>query len=99
MLSDIKKDADERMHKSIDVLTKELEYEGEHYQKLLICYPRGYHIYHDPKIGIFIGSVVSGVSPILPGSFKGKPPVDVAAATFPASSSATAPTVSRLNIL
>jgi len=49
----------------MDVLTKELDYEGENFQKLLICYPRGYHIFHDPKIGIFIGQVVNGTSPIL----------------------------------
>jgi hypothetical protein len=39
----------------MEVLTKELVYEEEDLQVLLLCYPRGYHIYHDPKIGIFIG--------------------------------------------
>ncbi|MFW9865292.1 MAG: hypothetical protein ACFFEN_04265 [Candidatus Thorarchaeota archaeon] len=49
----------------MDVLTKELDYEGENFQKLLICYPRGYHIFHDPKIGIFIGQVSNGTSPLV----------------------------------
>ncbi|MFW9824256.1 MAG: hypothetical protein ACFFE4_15040, partial [Candidatus Thorarchaeota archaeon] len=31
--------------------------ELEHIEKLYICYPRGNHIYHDPKIGIFINLV------------------------------------------
>lgn len=36
------------------VLTNTLEFGDEHksYQKLLFNYPRGNHIYHDPKIGI-----------------------------------------------
>ncbi len=37
---------------------------------------------------------ISGVSPILPGSFSANPPVDVAAAVLPSLSKATAPTVS-----
>ncbi|MFW9879309.1 MAG: hypothetical protein ACFFG0_40035 [Candidatus Thorarchaeota archaeon] len=44
----------------MEVSTKKLEYESEDIQVLLICYPRGYHIYHDPKIGIFIGVPVNG---------------------------------------
>ncbi|MFX0023634.1 MAG: hypothetical protein ACFE9S_15010 [Candidatus Hermodarchaeota archaeon] len=48
----------------MEVLTKELEYECEEVQVLLICYPRGNHIYHDPKIGIFIGMVLNGNIPI-----------------------------------
>ena len=50
----------------MDVLTKELNYEDEYHQILLICYPRGYHIYHDPKIGIFIGiAAADGNLPII----------------------------------
>ncbi len=49
----------------MEVLTKELEYECEEVQVLLICYPRGYHIYHDPKIGIFVGVLTNGNLPIL----------------------------------
>ena len=49
----------------MEVLTKELEFEEEDLQVLLICYPRGYHIYHDPKIGIFIGMPVDGDLSIL----------------------------------
>jgi hypothetical protein len=49
----------------MDILTKELEYECEEVQMLLICYPRGYHIYHDPKIGIFIGVLVNDNIPII----------------------------------
>ena len=49
------------------VLTNELEIEceDEHIQKLLFNYPRGNHIYHDPKIGIFIGMPVDGDLSIL----------------------------------
>ncbi|MFW9941882.1 MAG: hypothetical protein ACFFFT_12640 [Candidatus Thorarchaeota archaeon] len=49
----------------MEVLTKELTYEDEYHQKLLICYPRGYHIYHDPKIGINIGIPANGNFPIV----------------------------------
>lgn len=48
-----------------EVLTNELEHESEEVQVLLICYPRGNHIYHDPKIGIFIGIPVNGNIPII----------------------------------
>ncbi|MHA2394254.1 MAG: hypothetical protein ACXAEX_20145 [Promethearchaeota archaeon] len=48
-----------------DVLTNKLEHESEEVQVLLICYPRGYHIYHDPKIGIFIGIPANGNIPII----------------------------------
>jgi hypothetical protein len=47
------------------VLTKELDFENEDFQKLLICYPRGNHIYHDPKIGIIIGQSLSALSLII----------------------------------
>ncbi|MHA2266516.1 MAG: hypothetical protein ACXAB8_01825 [Promethearchaeota archaeon] len=38
------------------VSTKRIIEGGEHeyFEKLYICYPRGNHIYHDPKIGIYI---------------------------------------------
>jgi hypothetical protein len=49
----------------MEVKTKELDFEDEHHQVLLICYPRGYHIYHDPKIGIYIGIPVGGNLPIV----------------------------------
>ena len=39
--------------------------EHEHLEKLYICYPRGNHIYHDPKIGIYI-SVVQTPSILIP---------------------------------
>ena len=44
---------------------RELDYEDEYHQMLLICYPRGTHIYHDPKIGIFIGIPSEGNLPII----------------------------------
>jgi hypothetical protein len=49
----------------MDVLTKELDFEDEHHQVLLICYARGSHIYHDPKIGIYVGISVEGNLPII----------------------------------
>jgi hypothetical protein len=48
----------------MDVLTKRTKYEEENLEKLLICYPRGDHIYHDPKIGILIGAVAEDILPI-----------------------------------
>jgi hypothetical protein len=39
--------------------------EHEHFEKLFICYPRGNHIYHDPKIGIYI-SLVQAPSLLIP---------------------------------
>ncbi|MHA1988047.1 MAG: hypothetical protein ACW98D_15540 [Promethearchaeota archaeon] len=49
------------------VLTKRIVVGGEdeHLEKLYICYPRGNHIYHDPKIGIYI-SIVQAPSLIIP---------------------------------
>jgi len=52
----------------MDVFTKELNYEDEHLQKLLICYPRGNHIYHDPKIGIFISQSLGAIVIIFTGT-------------------------------
>ena len=48
----------------MDVLTKRIKYE-EDLERLLICYPRGDHIYHDPKIGILIGVVGENILPIV----------------------------------
>lgn len=49
------------------VLTNELELECEEdkIQRLLFNYPRGYHIYHDPKIGIVIGQVFVSEFPMI----------------------------------
>lgn len=49
----------------MDVKTKELETEDENFQRLFICYPRGNHIYHDPKIGIFFVPVVVSDLPVI----------------------------------
>ncbi|KKM82117.1 hypothetical protein LCGC14_1322820 [marine sediment metagenome] len=51
----------------MDVLTSNLEtdVEDEHVQILLLNYPRGNHIYHDPKIGISIGIPVNSIAPII----------------------------------
>ena len=54
----------------MDVLTNNLEVdvEDEHVQILLINYPRGNHIYHDPKIGISIISIsvpTNSLTPII----------------------------------
>ncbi|MFX1390821.1 MAG: hypothetical protein ACFE9Z_12225 [Promethearchaeota archaeon] len=49
----------------MDVLTREIVYEDDHHSKLFLCYPRGFHIYHDPKIGIFIGQSAEGNLPII----------------------------------
>ena len=38
----------------MEVLAKRITHEEEELQKLYLCYPRGNHIYHDPKIGILI---------------------------------------------
>ncbi|MFX0148853.1 MAG: hypothetical protein ACFE8E_14030 [Candidatus Hodarchaeota archaeon] len=56
------------------VLTNELEFEckEENIQMLLFNYPRGNHIYHDPKIGIvFINLPASDFPMILIGSIAG----------------------------
>jgi hypothetical protein len=49
------------------VLTNELifECEEEHIWKLLFNYPRGNHIYHDPKIGIVIGQITASEFPMI----------------------------------
>ena len=39
----------------MDVLAKRITLEEEELKRLYLCYPRGNHIYHDPKIGIVIG--------------------------------------------
>ena len=43
----------------------EVDLEDENIQILLINYPRGYHIYHDPKIGIAITSLLGGAQPTI----------------------------------
>ena len=52
----------------MDVLVSMLDEEEDQYrQKLFINYPRGNHIYHDPKIGIsFIGLIEQSTPSILP---------------------------------
>ena len=49
------------------VLTKRIVVGGEqeHVENLYICYPRGNHIYHDPKIGIYI-SIIQAPSLLIP---------------------------------
>ena len=49
------------------VLTNELEVECEedNIQKLLFNYPRGNHIYHDPKIGVVIGQISASEFPMI----------------------------------
>ncbi|MHA2289741.1 MAG: hypothetical protein ACXABG_13230 [Promethearchaeota archaeon] len=49
----------------MDVLTKRFELEEENLEWLLICYPRGDHIYHDPKIGILIGVAANDITLIV----------------------------------
>jgi hypothetical protein len=49
----------------MQVKTKELETEDENFQKLFICYPRGTHIYHDPKIGIFFIQAAANDLPVI----------------------------------
>ncbi|MFX0076495.1 MAG: hypothetical protein ACFE96_13720 [Candidatus Hermodarchaeota archaeon] len=49
----------------MEVFTKRFDYGEEDVQKLIICYPRGDHIYHDPKIGILIGSLPADISPVV----------------------------------
>ena len=52
----------------MDVLTSIIDEEEDQYrQKLFINYPRGNHIYHDPKIGIsFIGLIEQSTPSLLP---------------------------------
>ncbi len=49
------------------VLTNKLELEKEEdkIQRLLFNYPRGNHIYHDPKIGIVLGEISSSEFPMI----------------------------------
>ncbi|MFX1568451.1 MAG: hypothetical protein ACFFCV_08795 [Promethearchaeota archaeon] len=49
------------------VLTNELEVdcEEDHLWKLLFNYPRGNHIYHDPKIGIVVGQITVSEFPMI----------------------------------
>ena len=50
----------------MDVHAKRVTLEEEELQRLYLCYPRGNHIYHDPKIGILIGlPVVEDLTPIV----------------------------------
>lgn len=49
----------------MDVLTRRIDYGEEDIERLLICYPRGAHIYHDPKIGILIGTLQDDIAPIV----------------------------------
>ena len=50
-----------------DVLVSSLDVDdvNETEQKLLFNYPRGSHIYHDPKVGIVVGSGVTSILPIV----------------------------------
>jgi len=50
------------------VLTKRIIVDGghEHLEKLYICYPRGNHIYHDPKIGIYVSVIQTPSSLLIP---------------------------------
>ncbi len=51
----------------MSVLTNELEVECEedHIWRLLFNYPRGNHIYHDPKIGIVVGQITASEFPMI----------------------------------
>ncbi|MHA2119764.1 MAG: hypothetical protein ACW990_01030, partial [Promethearchaeota archaeon] len=51
----------------MDVLANQLESDdiNETEQKLLLNYPRGNHIYHDPKIGIVFGQVPTSNLPFI----------------------------------
>jgi len=49
----------------MEVLAKRIIHEEEELQRLYLCYPRGNHIYHDPKIGILIGLPVDDLTPIV----------------------------------
>jgi len=50
------------------VFTKKIIIDGEdeHLEKLYICYPRGNHIYHDPKIGIYISIIQTPNNLLIP---------------------------------
>ncbi len=49
----------------MEVLARRVTHEEEELQRLYLCYPRGNHIYHDPKIGILIGLPVDDFTPIV----------------------------------
>ena len=50
----------------MDVHAKRVTLEEEELERLYLCYPRGNHIYHDPKIGILIGLLpVEDLTPII----------------------------------
>lgn len=49
----------------MEVLAKRITLEEEELQRLYLCYPRGNHIYHDPKIGILIGLPLDDLTPII----------------------------------
>jgi len=50
----------------MDVHSKRITHEEEELERLYLCYPRGNHIYHDPKIGILIRSLlVDDLTPII----------------------------------
>jgi hypothetical protein len=49
----------------MEVLAKRITLEEEEFQRLYLCYPRGNHIYHDPKIGILIRLPLDDLTPIV----------------------------------
>ncbi len=51
----------------MDVLSNAIEVddEDEYEQKLILNYPRGNHIYHDPKVGITFGQVSTSPLPLV----------------------------------
>jgi hypothetical protein len=51
----------------MDVLASSVEVaeDNETYQQLILSYPRGDHIYHDPKVGITVGKTVQSILPIV----------------------------------
>ena len=51
--------------KNVLVSTLEVDDTDESEQKLLFNYPRGTHIYHDPKVGIIVGSGATSIIPIV----------------------------------
>ena len=49
----------------MEVFAKRITHEEEELQRLYLCYPRGNHIYHDPKIGILIALPLESSTPIV----------------------------------
>ncbi|MHA1986457.1 MAG: hypothetical protein ACW98D_07460 [Promethearchaeota archaeon] len=51
----------------MDVLASSVEeaYDNETEQQMILNYPRGSHIYHDPKIGINVGQVEQSILPMI----------------------------------